>query len=64
MTTIITDPALLHPCGSGQCNRRTTLGARYCCGPCAIAWEASPRYEPHSHGVGCDDRHTARGGTL
>ncbi len=63
MTVPWAPPIQLKPCNSRQCNRQTSLSSQYCCGPCADAWEATPRYEPHAHVASCDERHTERGPT-
>lgn len=52
----------LHLCESGQCDRRVS-GAMYCCTPCALAWESTPRWDIRGEHSGmCDERHKQRSG--
>lgn len=55
-------PHDLRRCASDQCIYLVAGSALYCCGPCAAAWEATPRYEPHSHSTGCLRRQADRVG--
>lgn len=50
----------LNTCKSGQCERLVSPLSLYCCGACCLAWESSPRYEPHAHSEGCDSRYRDR----
>jgi predicted phage terminase large subunit-like protein len=46
-------------CGKPDCLRLVSLGALYCCGPCAQA--ADGQYEIHAHAGDCDERAAERG---
>lgn len=49
-----------HRCAAGGCSRLATVGSKYCCRPCADAWEANPRFALHAHSDRCDDLTAAR----
>lgn len=51
-----------HECGKPDCARLISLGAVYCCGPCADA--ADGRYEIHAHTPECDQRAAERAGDV
>lgn len=51
----------LHACAARSCRRWATVGSRWCCRPCADAWEANPRFELHAHSDRCDETASARG---
>lgn len=51
----------VHWCAALRCARPATVGSKYCCRPCADAWEANPRFALHAHSDRCDDLTAARG---
>ena len=53
----------LKQCDNPLCDRKTKVGVKYCCGPCATAHEG--KYEIHESGLlghtdSCDKRHSDR----
>ena len=58
----MTDSAQLTACKAGQCLRKVKEGTAYCCTPCSIAWESTPRWDiDGAHSPGCDERAAERG---
>lgn len=50
-------PPILYRCPSGQCDRLVASKGSYCCTPCSIAWESTPRWDVDGeHSDGCDAR--------
>lgn len=50
-----------HPCPADQCRRQVKTAGTYCCGPCRVAWESTPRWDiDGQHSRFCDERAESR----